>query len=151
MAKMVSKKSKPKDTGRPTKYQPEYAELMLQYFMEGKKIHEDPKGFKKEKEYKEFPTFEGFANFILNVSKRTLENWRDEYEDFFRAYTQCKEIQEHILLQGGLNRAYDGRFAMFLLNSVSKTYREKIEHTVDDSAKNLIRLAYSLPQKTKDE
>lgn len=147
---MVSKKNKAV-MGRPTKYLPEYADRMIKYFSDARKIYEQSNKFKREKEYLEFPTFEGFAAFELKVCAKTLDNWKANHEEFLQAYIICKQIQEHILIQGGLNRAYEGRFAMFLLNAVSTTYREKVEHTVDDNAKNLIKLAYSLPDKTKDE
>jgi hypothetical protein len=151
MTSKMAKKKNSNPNGRPTKYDPSYADMMVNYFKEAVDIFEETTGYKKEKKFKEFPTFEGFANFKLNVSKRTLENWRDEHEEFFRAYSQCKEIQEHIIIKGGITKSYSENFAWKLLNAVSVNYREKIEHTVDDQAKNLIKLAYSLPQSNKDD
>lgn len=52
-------------TGRPTKYEPEYCERLIQFMAEGF-------------------SFEAFAG-ELRISKKTLYNWLEENEDFLHA------------------------------------------------------------------
>lgn len=140
----VPKRATRPNEGRPSKYDPAFCQEMIDYFNRG--LYKETKTFNK-KELNDLPTFQYYSAVIRSVTMQTLHNWAAEHKEFLEAFTLCKKIQENILLQGGISRAYDPGFARFILNSVSDTFREKVEHTVDDSAKNLIKLAYSLPDK----
>lgn len=129
--------------GRPTKYKPEYCQQMIDYF--NVEIYKE--GYKKELNL--LPTFQGFAAKELGVTTNTLLNWAEENDEFLRAYNVCKELQEQLLVQGGISRAYDGNFTKFILNSVSKTFKEKVVLEADDETKNIIKLAYALPAKNE--
>lgn len=149
----VPKRAPRPGEGRPSKYRPEYCQQMLDYFKSARDIFKKASfGSKGEKEYLEFPTFQGFAALELGVCTKTLQNWCDEDEQFLRTYETCREIQQQILVKGGLTRAYDSNFAKFILNSVSDTFKDKpVELDATDEAKNLIRLGYALPGKAKNE
>jgi hypothetical protein len=156
MKKEIKKETKklkvPKRAPRPgeggqSKYKPEYCQEMLEYFNRG--LYKESKGFNK-KELNDLPTFQYYSAVIRNITQQTILNWAEEHKEFREVYQKCKKIQENILVQGGISRAYDPGFVKFILNSVSDTFKEKVEHTVDDSTKNLIKLAYALPGK-KDE
>lgn len=129
--------------GAPTKYKPEYCKQMLDYF--SVTIFKSNSGFKKEYNY--FPSFQGFAARELKVTHKTLLNWCKEFPEFLQAYNVCKELQEQILLDGGLTGSYNPIFTKFVMNSVSDTFKEKVEITADEETKGIVRLAYSLPAK----
>jgi hypothetical protein len=143
----VPKRAPRPGEGRPSKYDPSFCKEMLEYFNRG--IYKESKTFNK-KELNDLPTFQYYSAVIRDVTMQTLHNWASEHNEFLVAFNKCKKIQENILVQGGISRAYDPGFVKFILNSVSDTFKEKVEHTVDDSTKNLIKLAYALPGK-KDE
>lgn len=138
--------------GRPTKYKQEYCEKMVKYFMDALAIYKAV-GFGRggEKEYLDFPTFQGFAAIEVEVCHDTLIEWTKQHSEFSEAYKRCKAIQEQILVKGGLTRAYDSNFSKFILNSVSDTYKEKVVIDADDETKNIIKLAYALPPKSTEE
>jgi preprotein translocase subunit Sec63 len=148
MKKETKKLKVPKRAPRPgegakSKYDPAYCEEMLNYFNRG--LYKETKTFNK-KELNDLPTFQYYSAVIRCITYQTLLNWAEEHKEFREVYQKCKKIQENILVQGGISRAYDPGFVKFILNSVSDTFKEKIEHTVDDQAKNLIKLAYNLPK-----
>jgi preprotein translocase subunit Sec63 len=148
MKKETKKLKVPKRAPRPgeggqSKYKPEYCEEMLEYFNRG--LYKETKTFNK-KELNDLPTFQYYSAVIRSITHQTLLNWAAEHKEFGEVFNKCKKIQENILVQGGISRAYDPGFVKFILNSVSDTFKEKIEHTVDDQAKNLIKLAYNLPK-----
>lgn len=146
----MTKRKKPEDklkAGAPSKYRPEYCQRMIDYFSVG--VFK-ARGYGKEKEYNYFPSFQAFSAKELKVTHQTLLNWCNDFPEFFEAYELCKQLQEQLLVEAGLTRAYDSGFAKFILNSVSNTFKEKIEHSLDQDSKNAIKLAYALPEK-KDE
>jgi hypothetical protein len=134
--------------GRPTKYDPAYCQRMIDYFSVD--IFKESTGFKKEKEFNRFPSFQGFSARELGVTTKTLLNWCEDYPDFLHAYNRCKELQEQMLVEAGLTKAYDSNFTKFILNSVSNTFKEKTTIDVTDEAKNFIKLAYNLPAKKEE-
>lgn len=137
------------DTGRPSKYYPGLGQEMIDYF--SKPLTDTDKLGKTV--LNNFPTFQGFAARVLGVSHQTLLDWTRTYKDFFEAYKTCKALQETLLAEGGLSRAYDSRFAMFIMNSISDTFKEKTttEVKLDKDTQNIIKLAYSLPTDPKED
>lgn len=153
----MTKRKAPEDklkAGAPTKYKPEYCEEMLKYFKKARDIFKksDKPSFGKQdsKEFLEFPTFQGFAVFEVDVCYQTLLDWRKAYPEFLDAYNKCKAIQEQILVKGGLSKAYDPTFSKFILNSVSDTFKEKVTIEADEETKGIVRLAYNLPMKKEE-
>ncbi|MEG2082426.1 MAG: terminase small subunit, partial [Oscillospiraceae bacterium] len=60
----------------------------------------------------EFPTFQGFANFI-GVDVNTLLNWTKEHAEFLGAYMRAKQLQEKVWLVNGMGGLYNSQFAQF--------------------------------------
>ena len=58
--------------GRPTKYDPSYCAKVIELGRQGKSIEQ--------------------TAGILNVSKRTLYNWRDAHEDFLHALEEAHDL-----------------------------------------------------------
>lgn len=46
-----------------------------------------------------FPTFEGFAHFVCNVSIMTLKRWRDQHPDFREASARAAQLQKDWLCE----------------------------------------------------
>jgi hypothetical protein len=149
----VPKRAPREGEGRPSKYRPEYCQRMLDYFSQAREIVKKVQSFGKyqDKEYLEFPTFQGFAAFEIGVTHQTLIAWCKDYPEFSEAYRACKDMQEQILVKGGLTKQYDSAFAKFILNSVSDTFKEKVVVEADAETKNIIKLAYALPPKNEGE
>lgn len=144
----MAKKKPNAVVGAPTKYNPKYCQEMVEYFS---------KPLTQTDEYgkttlNNFPTFQGYAARVLKVSHQTLLTWCQKHDEFMEAYKTCKALQETLLAEGGLSRAYDSRFAMFIMNSISDTFKEKsvTEHTIDKNTQNIIKLAYNLPDPKED-
>jgi hypothetical protein len=144
---MATPRKKPEELlkrGRPTDYRPEYCDEMLEYF--SKSLYKKG-GYGKQKELEDLPTFEWYAAGIRGVARSTLNEWASKYPEFSEAYKKCKEMQQNLLVQGGISRAYDSGFTRFILNSVSDTYKERVTVDVGEEAKGIVRLAYGLPEK----
>jgi len=116
------KKNKPikikKKMGCPTKYDPKYCQMIIDYF--------SVKPYKivnKKRIPCDLPTLEGFSGKI-NVFVDTLLNWRKEHPDFLRAIAKCKALQKHILITNGLQGLYQSNFAIFVTSNLTK-FRQK--------------------------
>lgn len=134
-----------KDIGRPTKYKPEYAEMLIEFFsvdptIEKETVYKGKDGkewSKMERVASYLPTFERFAENI-GVDDKTLENWykakrtsgSPRYPEFFRAYIRAKQMQKDILIQNGLLGGYNARFALFVAMNATDM-REKVEVPLD--------------------
>jgi len=107
--------------GRPTKYQPEYCQDIINYF------EREPFTTMYKKEYfnngelksetpiltaNEFPTFQGFAHKI-SVNIDTLHQWKEDYPEFSEAYAHAKQLQEQVWLVNGMQNLYNSQFAQF--------------------------------------
>jgi hypothetical protein len=143
----VTSKEKLREMGRPTKYDPKYCEEIIEYF--DKKLFKEA-SFGKNPELNDFPTIEYYAAKIRGVTRQTLINWTKEHPDFLEAFNRAKDLQQALLLQGGISRAYDSGFSRFIMNSISDTYKEKTVVDVSDETKGLIKLAYALPIKSEE-
>lgn len=113
---------------RPTKYKPEYCEMIVDFFDVSNFVYDSGEGLKLISSSLRFPSFNSFAKSI-NVDRHTLENWTKSNADFLDAYTMARYTQEetiNILVMHGL---IDKNIAIFW----SKAYL-KITDT-DDSFK----------------
>lgn len=132
--------------GRPTKYKPEFAQLLLEHFSipattEKEVVYTNKKGetwSKMETVATDLPTFEEFAESI-GVDDRTLENWfkakrsngSPRFPNFFRAYMRAKQMQRNILIKNALAGRYNPAYSIFLSKNVTDM-REKVEVPTDD-------------------
>ena len=107
--------------GAPTKYDPKYCDMIVEYFDKPAITYITKKEFDRNGEVKsetqipqgvEFPTFQGFANSI-DVNMSSLTEWRDNIDEFSTAYARAKGIQEQIWLINGMSGLYNSQFAQF--------------------------------------
>jgi hypothetical protein len=127
--------------GRPTKYRPEFCKQMHDYFNVEvrKEIDVEIKSGLFEKRYviNTFPTITRFASNI-GVTRETIYDWAAKkdgeghliYPDFSYALTCARDMQETLLIEGGLSGAYESRFLMFLAPNISRL-KNKFEAEVD--------------------
>jgi len=146
-----------KPLGRPTKYKPEYVNLLIEFFS-GEATRKEvmaesskPNG-EVSKTYKyvpnALPTLVGFAKHI-NVDYHTVWKWsvkefvEDEFNkmskanrqayknivEFGHTYKAVKAMQEDFLIQGGLSGAMPASAFIFTAKNIT-TMRDKVETEV---------------------
>jgi len=107
--------------GQPTKYKPEYCDLIIEHFRVPAQVMKSKETFyadgtlKSKEEYPvaaDLPTFQDFADKI-GVHVDTLHRWKDDNEAFSEAYARAKQLQEHIWLVNGMSNLYNSQFAQF--------------------------------------
>lgn len=119
--------------GRPTVYRPEFCEMMEAFFdipLEREVVVDVPDG--KGGVAKEvrivvnpFPTLCRFAASI-GVSSDTLRKWaRAKRPDgtpvkpeFFWSYARARDLQETLLIEGGMSGVYDYKFAILAAKNI---------------------------------
>lgn len=97
--------------GQPTKYDPKYCEMIIDYF--------DVKHYKKEGrniQGADLPQFTAFARSI-GVTRATLFNWTKEHQEFFDAYSTARQLQEELIVNNSINNRYNSYFAQFMLKN----------------------------------
>jgi len=134
---MPNNPTKKRKMGRPTKYKPEYAEQLIQFFnvpltTTKIKTYTTKAGTVIEEEIKEpniFPTFERFA-CDLETSTQVLIEWTKRFPDFNDAYTRAKLMQKNFLLQSALPGRYNPVFAKFAaVNLTDMRDQVSVEHS----------------------
>jgi hypothetical protein len=133
--------------GRPTKYDPKYCEMMINFFdvpknqlVVKKKTTFIRKG-ENERTEEEFetipndlPTLYRFARSI-GVSKTTVLKWIEDHEDFLDAYNSIKDIQKEFLSDNGLRGLYPPSSFIFVAKNVTDmTDQKQIDHTSKGNA-----------------
>ena len=127
--------------GRPTKYKPEFADKMVEFFSQPP-IREvttiDAKGNETTQVLPgHFPTLARFATNI-GVTKDTLHDWATakhietgelKHPDFLSAYKKAKDLQEANLVEGTIAGAYNSTFAIFTAKNVLG-WRDKVEQEI---------------------
>jgi len=120
--------------GRPTKYDRKFIQEVDRYLEENQdeevqvvKQANSEKGYEMydNKLKVKLPTIEGFALFI-DVSKKTLYNWRDEHNEFLHALGKIEKEQQKRLVNMGLSGEYNSTIAKLILSS-NHGMREKTE------------------------
>jgi hypothetical protein len=104
--------------GRPSKFKPEYTQMMEDYF------NKEPYTTKHTKKGEvrvpcSFPTMSGFASMI-GIDRHTLKAWADaktedgglNHPDFSTTYKMAQCHQERILIENGLLGLYPASFAI---------------------------------------
>lgn len=152
------------DGGRPMKYDPKYADMLIKYFDKPPNYEKELTHYKGDQvtwvDYKkvanELPTLLGFAKHI-GVDTDTLHRWaharyKTEYAadnpkapkpelwgqlkrpKFYGAYMRAKELQKWFLIENGLNGLYNPQFAIFVAKNVTDM-RDKVETDIDLTSK----------------
>ena len=126
--------------GRPTKYKPEYCDMIIDYFsrppqrVEYKRTYNPDGSIRSEEPIilgTQYPTYEGFAQ-TLGVDRKTVERWTDEHKEFCLAYTRAREIQLNILHINGLGGQYNSQYAQFVAKNCHG-YKDKTDLSVEQS------------------
>ena len=134
----------PKKRGRPTKYKPEYCELLVKHFTQPLYITVTVQKMSasgsvmdvEERIANDIPTLEGFAVRVLGVPPDRLGIWANEYEDFRKAMSTAKGIQKEFLFTHNMSGKYNASFSKFFaincLGMKETTHVEsKNEHKVE--------------------
>jgi hypothetical protein len=117
----------PSKRGRPTKYKPEYCQMIIDYFSnnDAYEVIEHELDETRRKAFLKRPiTMVGFAQKI-GVDDETLRNWavgRDENgtlvnPDFFASYKLAMTMQQKMLIEGGLAGVYNSNIAQLMLKN----------------------------------
>lgn len=69
------------------------------------------------------PTAAGLASY-LKVSKKTLYNWADDYEEFLHILSDLNQAQENKLINNGLSGKYNSNIAKLVLGKHG--YKEQV-------------------------
>ncbi|PWF55093.1 terminase small subunit [Massilia glaciei] len=131
--------------GRPTDYRDEFIDEIVSYFdipvesvvdvdvadRDGRTVTE------KKVVINTFPTVTRFASSI-GVTRGTLHDWATAKNpdgtlrrpEFSYAYTRAKDLQDALLVEGGLSGRYEGRFAVFAAKNLIG-WRDQIETTAE--------------------
>jgi hypothetical protein len=153
--KAEQKKEKPEGYifGRPTKYRPEFPQLLLDFFSIDPSIDIDINHYKNgeisftdvKQKANRLPTLHKFAESIGVLRTETLTEWCKIHPDFSDAYTRAKELQQYFIAENALNGSYNPQFAQFLLHNTSNW---KIKH--EESAQNNVNITLMLPPNERD-
>lgn len=145
--KTVSTKRKPAveklDPWRPTKYREEYCQQILDYFTIEVSREEEvivkPGVTERRRTVNTFPTITRFAASI-RVSRDTLYEWASKKDEngvlvhprFSDALLRAQEMQETLMIEGGLSGAYEPKVLVFIAPNLTRL-KNKIETTADVS------------------
>jgi len=149
--------AKKRKVGRPTKYNDDIPEKMLDFFdipltyktteqkMSASGVVMDLEVVKASP----MPTFEGFS-LEIGVCMDTLTEWKANHKPFSLAYRVCKGIQKRFLMSHGLSGAYNSNFAKFVaINCTDMVDRSEVKSENDHTVKEY-GLAFDL-SKTPEE
>lgn len=131
--------------GRPTVYRPEFCEMMEAFFnipLEREVFVDVPDGeggVIKERRMvaNTFPTFGRFAASI-GVSSDTLRKWAKAKKsdgtpvkpEFFWSYARARDLQESLLIEGGMSGVYDCRFAILAAKNILG-WRDRVAQDIE--------------------
>ena len=138
--------------GRPTKYKPEYCEMLLDYFnKEAFRISEiriqKGKDFLRTEEKllpEVLPTFQRFA-WNIGTTNQILLDWANIHPAFKQAYSRAQEIQQAILHEGSTAGVYDYKASALILSHYHKIYATEVKqidvyaHLSDDEIESRIK------------
>ena len=155
-ARAASKKkaaSRKGSRGRPTKYRDDLPDRLIAFFDVEAFTAEVSDSGKVAMKPAKFPTLARFAAHV-GVSRNTIHRWATETDEageplkpeFCDAYKRARDLQEAILIEGGMAGAFQPSFAIFTAKNVlGWRDRQEIEHTNDP----LSRLLEKVDGKTR--
>lgn len=118
--------TKTNKVGRPTKYKPEYCQMLIEFF-DVEPFYEKEMPHYKDGEiswvdYKlkanPLPTIRKFAKKI-GVHVSNVYRWINEHVEFCDSFTQAKELRKWMLIENGLNGCYNPAFAIFVAKNIT--------------------------------
>lgn len=127
--------------GRPSKYDPKYCQMMIDFFdiPKSERVLKKTKSVSKgeysidEEEFEDvpndLPTLYRFAKSI-GCSKTTVIEWTEQHPEFLNAYNAIKDIQKEFLMSNGLKGLYPPSSFIFVAKNVTDmTDQKNIDHT----------------------
>lgn len=154
-----------KKMGRPTKYRPQYAEQILEFFsLDEPSYREVETSWGIQFVARRVPTLQRFA-LMIGVNTSTLWTWAnakkantDEflYPDFSNAYTRAKNCQAAIIIEAGIVGALNTSFAIIMLRNIHQWRNKEMKKalhpvSIDMKAVDADLKAAALEQKRKYE
>ncbi len=125
------------NTGRPSKYKPEYCQLMVDMFSIPKyeRVLKEVVNGKNDyhKEVYEnlpnpLPTFEKFQRKI-GIGHQCFWEWTKDIPEFGESYRVCKDLQKEFLNENALLEIYNPIYAKFVAINITDM-RDKTEQEV---------------------
>lgn len=116
--------------GRPSKYKPEYCDMIVEWFNIEPITFEVHDGVPVKIPAK-FPTFEKFAHSI-GVTHETLRAWSNDEKkpEFSVAYKKAWDLQEAVFTEGVMQGAWQQTFSIFLAkNKFGWKDKQETHHT----------------------
>ncbi len=112
---MIGYDYKPADEAdplRPTKYRPEYCQMIIDFFsVDSYKTHVDEERNDTGLPAK-FPTVERFADSI-GVVTNTVYNWSKKHPEFLHSLKRAINLQKTVLIEGSMAGLYQSPFNIF--------------------------------------
>ena len=139
--------------GRPTKYSDDLPERLIEYFDVEAFTAEATDSGKVAMTPAKFPTMARFAARV-GISRNTLHRWATETDEngdllkpeFCDAYKRAQDLQEAMLIEGGMAGAFQPSFAIFTAKNVlGWRDKQELEHMNDP----LSRLLEKVDGKTR--
>jgi len=123
IAGTIRKRPPRKYEGRPSKYKPEYAESIVEFFLREKtreeKVGRDKKGEQITKTVaNDLPFFSEYARSI-DVCTDRLYEWEKEFSEFRDSLNICRDIQKEFLVSNALQGRYDRVFSIFTAKNIT--------------------------------
>lgn len=115
-------------TGRPTKYKKKFAKRVDEY-IKSKADTRDGIHLKVQ-----IPSFEDFAVW-LGVSRKSLQRWEKNHEEFAIALDKIRSEQRQRLIENGLSGKYNAAIVKLMLMN-NHGMRERADVTTDETAIN---------------
>ena len=100
------------NAGRPSKYKPEFPEMLLEYFGKAPYTKEG-----QDLVANDFPSLAGFA-IKLGVHRDTLHEWSTIHPEFSDAYKRAKDFQENFVIVNGNKGLINPAFGIFTAKNV---------------------------------
>lgn len=137
MAKNKQKESK-KEVGRPSKYNPELCQSLINFFEIEPTTTQTmtittKKGDVIEKEEEVANNIPFFSKWCkeVGINPDTMNEWVKIHPEFSDAYKKAKVLQTEFIMVNGLRNNYNPAFAIFTLKNVSK-WRDEDEKNWSD-------------------
>jgi len=162
----MTKKPKKKKVGRPTKYDPIYAEKLIEFFdidpVEYKDITITYKdGSTKDISQEEAAPIPFLTDFCktIGITEDTIVNWTKKYPEFLGAYKRAKKLQVQFIMTNALRMNFSAVFSIFTLKNIARwqdsdegNWRDKqdIEHSGSVNWTELVKSASNSTDKKTD-
>lgn len=123
--KASKKKAASRGRGQPTKYKPEYCDLIVGRAAEGA----------------------SFTEFCaeIGISRQTLHNWKNTHPDFFDAYTRAelvgqahweRKLRTELMIDRNANPAL---VKLYFANRFNWSDKQELDHGAQDSMKDMFQ------------